>query len=60
MSSSITGVTDSYLTQLTASEKKNPVTQPAQPTSPAPEPDSISLSADGMAALKALGSGENK
>ncbi len=64
MSTSLTGITSSYLSQVTSAEKDptkmNPATQPAQPTSPAPESDSISLSADGMAALKALQSGENQ
>jgi hypothetical protein len=51
-------VANSYLSQVSAAEKdplkKNPATAPSQPASPTPQSDSISLSAAGLAALKAL------
>jgi hypothetical protein len=51
-------VTNSYFSQLSAAEKdplkQNPVTTPSQAASPTPQSDTISLSAAGLAALKAL------
>jgi hypothetical protein len=55
----LTSVSDSYLSQLTAAEKdpakKNPATSTPS-AEPTPQQDSISLSAAGLAALKALSS----
>jgi hypothetical protein len=60
----LSSVTNSYVNQLSAAEKdplkKNPATQPSQPSSPAPQQDSITLSAAGMAALKALSEGASQ